>query len=66
MVLEKLLGTENFKVLFYIVMGLIEILGLALLISKEKTIKFIKNYYILISVIIMVFGYIGAVSVRLI
>ena len=64
MVFEKLISKKAFKIILYSATALIEILGILLLFSKDVTIKFITNNSVLVSLIIIIFGYFSAVSVR--
>lgn len=64
MVFEKLISKKKWATIVYIGTALIEVLGFALLFSKTKAIEFILNNSVLVAIILMVFGYLGAVSVR--
>ena len=62
--LEQKLKPKVFKNIGYSLGALMEVLGFGFLFGLEQTSNFVKQYYIIVALFIIVTGYWLAVSVR--
>jgi len=64
MVLERRMNPKDFRLLVYIFGIILEIIGFGLLFAFDKTIEILHNYKIIYSLILIMGGYLMAISVR--